>query len=77
MHGLDVDIQKYNQNDGVKLGDLVSDEPTQKINKKTIRQKRGRKKIAKSLPQSFVSEAKMSGRNYQSHEDINIIDSEE
>jgi len=67
MRGLDVNIEKYNKNEGIRLGELVSDEPIQKqtaINKKA-KQKRGRKKIAKSLPSSFISEAKMSGRNYQ------------
>jgi uncharacterized Zn finger protein (UPF0148 family) len=80
MRGLDVNIEKYNQNDGIKLADLVSDEPVQKQGlgvKKSIKQKRGRKKIAKSLPASFISEAKMSGRNYQNDNDINIVDNEE
>lgn len=80
MRGLDVRIQKYNQDNGVKLGELVSDEPAPKqinASKKTVKQRRGRKKIAKSLPQSFISEAKMSGRNYQAHEEINILDNEE
>jgi hypothetical protein len=65
MRGLDVNIEQYNNNNGVKLGDLVSDEPPQKqiqANKKK-QKPRGRKKIAKSLPESFTSEAKMSGRN--------------
>lgn len=80
MKGLDVHIEKYGQDNGIKLGELVSDEPAKtKItaNKKANKSRRGRKKIAKSLPDSFVSEAKMSGRNYQNYEDINIIDSEE
>jgi len=80
MRGLDVRIEKYNQGDGVKLGELVSDEPVAKqisAAKKNLKQRRGRKKISKSLPESFVSEAKMSGRNYQSHAEPNIIDSEE
>lgn len=79
MRGLDVNIEKYNQGGGVKLGELVSDEPIKQIdaNKKIAKQKRGRKKIAKSLPESFVSEAKMSGRNNQNYEEPNIIDIEE
>jgi len=80
MRGLDVDIEKYNQDNGIKLGELVSDEPVKtKItaNKKVSKSRRGRKKIAKSLPESFVSEAKMSGRNYQNYEDVDIIDNEE
>jgi ribosomal protein L37E len=80
MRGLDVNIEKYNKNEGVKLGDLVSDEPPQKqigVNKKQDKQRRGRKKINKSLPESFISEAKMSGRNYQNYEDPNIIDNEQ
>jgi hypothetical protein len=80
MRGLDVNIERGHQNNGIKLGDLVSDEPPQKqINdsKGPIRQKRRRKKISKSLPASFVSEAKMSGRNYQNYEDFNVTDNEE
>jgi len=79
MRGLDVNIEKYNQDSGIKLGELVSDEPIKQIdaNKKIAKQKRGRKKIAKSLPESFVSEAKMSGRNNQNYEEPNIIDIEE
>lgn len=78
MRGLDVHIENYNQNNGIKLGELVSDDPPKTnitANKKTIKQRRGRKKIAKSLPESFVSEAKMSGRNYNN--DLNIVDTEE
>lgn len=80
MSGLDVHIEKFGQDNGIKLGELVSDEPVKaKItaNKKNNKQRRGRKKIAKSLPESFVSEAKMSGRNYQNYEEINIIDNED
>jgi uncharacterized Zn finger protein (UPF0148 family) len=73
MRGLDVHIEKGNQNNGIKLGDLVSDEPKEsaavKVNKK-IPKRRGRKKLTKSLPESFVSEAKMTGRNYQDNDDI-------
>jgi hypothetical protein len=79
MRGLDVNIEKNNQSNGIRLGDLVSDEPSQKKQsasiKQSAKQKRGRKKVAKSLPASFISEAKMSGRNYQNN--IDIIDSEE
>lgn len=76
MHGLDVNIEKYNKNDGIKLGDLVSDEPIAKnnTNKKITKQRRGRKKVVKSLPESFISEAKMSGRNYQDGPQINDIE---
>lgn len=79
MRGLDVNIEKYNQDGGIKLGELVSDEPIKQIaaNKKIVKQKRGRKKIAKSLPESFVSEAKMSGRNSHNYEEPNIADNEE
>jgi DNA-directed RNA polymerase subunit RPC12/RpoP len=79
MRGLDVNIQKYNQDNAIKLGELVSDEPIKQIaaNKKITKQKRGRKKIAKSLPESFVSEAKMSGRNNQNYEQPNIVDNED
>lgn len=79
MRGLDVHIEKYNQDDGIKLGELVSDEPVRQIaaNKKITKQRRGKKKIAKSLPASFVSEAKMSGRNNQNYEEPNIVDNEE
>jgi uncharacterized Zn finger protein (UPF0148 family) len=79
MRGLDVNIQKYNQDNGIKLGELVSDEPIKQItaNKKIAKEKRGRKKIAKSLPESFVSEAKMSGKNSHNYEEPNIIDTEE
>lgn len=80
MRGLDVHIEKYNQDSGIKLGELVSDEPsTNQINtiKKNAKQKRGRKKIVKSLPESFVSEAKMSGRNYKNSEGLDIQDIEE
>lgn len=78
MQGLDVRIEKYNNDNGIKLGDLVSDEPTKSkiVAKKNIK-RRGKKKISKSLPESFVSEAKMSGRNYQNNEDFNIVDNEE
>jgi hypothetical protein len=80
MKGLDVNIEKYGQDNGIKLGELVSDEPVKTkmtANKKANKSRRGRKKIARSLPDSFVSEAKMSGRNYQNYEDVNIIDNEE
>jgi len=79
MRGLDVNIEKYNQDSGLKLGELVSDEPIKQIdaNKKIAKQKRGRKKIAKSLPESFVSEAKMRGRNNKNYEEPNIADIEE
>lgn len=76
MRGLDVHIEKGGQNDGIKLGDLVSNDPENievRANKKAPK-RRGRKKLAKSLPDSFVSEAKMTGRNYQ---DNNIQDIEE
>lgn len=79
MRGLDVNIEKYNNDNGIKLGELVSDEPIQSqsiSSKKTIK-RRGRKKISKSLPESFVSEAKMSGRNYQNYQEPNIIDNED
>lgn len=79
MRGLDVHIEKYNQDNGIKLGELVSNEPVKQItaNKKITKQRRGKKKIVKSLPESFISEAKMSGRNSQNYEEPNIIDSEE
>jgi hypothetical protein len=79
MHGLDVHIEKYNNDNGIKLGDLVSDEPVKShtVSAKKNIKRRGRKKISKSLPESFVSEAKMSGRNYQNNEDFNVIDNEE
>jgi hypothetical protein len=79
MRGLDVHIEKYNQDSGIKLGHLVSDEPAKQIaaNKKITKQRRVKKKIAKSLPESFVSEAKMSGRNNQNYEEPNIVDNEE
>jgi len=80
MRGLDVHIENYGQNNGIKLGELVSEEPVKtKItaSKKVNKSRRGRKKIAKSLPDSFVSEAKMSGRNYQNYEGLNISDNEE
>jgi hypothetical protein len=80
MSGLDVHIEKFGQDSGIKLGELVADDPVKaKItaNKKNNKQRKGRKKIAKSLPESFVSEAKMSGRNYQNYEELNIIDNEE
>lgn len=79
MRGLDVKIEKYNNNSGVKLGDLVSDDPKPRggfDEKKSIKQRRGRKKISKSLPESFVSEAKMSGRNYVNDIEPNITDIE-
>lgn len=72
MRGLDVRIEKGNQNGGIRLGDLVSDDPEHteiRANKKP-QKRRGKKKLAKSLPDSFISEAKMTGRNYQ---DNNII----
>jgi hypothetical protein len=80
MQGLDVHIEKYNQNDGIKLGELVSDESasTKKAaNKKISKRPRGKKKIVKSLPASFISEAKMSGRNYQNYEEFDIADNEQ
>jgi len=81
MRGLDVNIQKYNQDNGIKLGELVSDDQEvpslTTASKKTNKQRRGRKKIAKSLPESFISEAKMSGRNNQNYEGPNILDNEE
>lgn len=77
MRGLQVNIEKFNNN-SIRLGDLMSDEPIQKqknSDKKQIKQKRGRKKIAKSLPENFISEAKMSGRNYSN--EFDIIDDEQ
>jgi hypothetical protein len=68
MRGLDVNIQKNNTNTGIKLSDLVSDEPqVERTSSKRNQQKpkRGRKKILKTLPESFTSEAKMTGRNYK------------
>jgi hypothetical protein len=72
MRGLDVHIEKSIQNGGIKLGNLVSDdsEHTEIIKNKKPQKRRAKKKLAKSLPESFVSEAKMTGRNYQ---DNNII----
>lgn len=63
MSGLDVVISKP-RNDGVSLGDLMNSPAdkesgaVQSKGKKT----RGRKKIMKSLPASFVEEARLSGR---------------
>jgi hypothetical protein len=79
MRGLDVNIERYNNDNGIKLGELVSDEPAQSqaISAKKTTKRRGRKKISKSLPESFVSEAKMSGRNSQNYQELNILDNEE
>ena len=80
MRGLDVNIEKYNQDNGIKLGELVSDDQAQQgiaASKKINKQRRGRKKIAKSLPESFVSEAKMSGRNSNNYGEPSIVDNEE
>jgi hypothetical protein len=80
MRGLDVHIEKHNQDNGIRLGELVSDKPEQTpitASKKIIKQRRGRKKVAKPLPESFVSEAKMSGRNSNNYVEPNIIDNEE
>lgn len=64
LSGLEVVIHKDEQNSGVSLRDLAAGEapatPRQKKSKP-----RGRKKIMKALPSSFVQEASMSGRGVE------------
>lgn len=66
MRGLDVEITKGQFDDSVKLDDLINADPIRPIeaSAKTPK-KRGRKKIQKSLPESFINEAKMTGRGSQ------------
>jgi hypothetical protein len=78
MRGLDVEISA-SKNTGVRLDDLISTSDGQdnlNIEKKDkVKQKRprGRKKVIKTLPESFVSETRMTGRaSLRNQEDIEI-----